>query len=103
MQVKSLEELMSDTVRAALRIAYETISPEGHYLTARDLPEDVADRVFGWVDGLEHKYLESRMAGRCSLAAFITIDISEYEVHVIEDMTFFESYVVSDVRVVANG
>lgn len=53
--------------------------------------DSVVDKLFGWADGLEHKYHYSRHNGQCSLQAMIDYDIEQAEKDVDADIEQFEA------------
>jgi hypothetical protein len=88
---KSLEELMNEAYNLALKLAFSSITETGHYFDVREgfpLGGD-SDRIFSWVDGLEHKFYHNKMSGRCSLQSTIDFDIESYEKSVIADIEEF--------------
>jgi len=88
---KSLEELMNEAYNLALKLAYSSITETGHYFDVREefpLGGD-SDKIFSWVDGLEHKFYHNRMIGHCSLQATIDFNVESYEKSVIADIEEF--------------
>lgn len=85
--MKSLQDLMNEAYNLSLDLAYEDMAPNGHYLTPRsNLPTEEADLIYGWADGLMHKYYENRSSGRCSLQATIDFDVAKFEQSVVKDI-----------------
>lgn len=50
------------------------------------VPDRVRDEATAWQDGLWHKYLADRLAGRCSLAERLAFDLARFEAEVDEQL-----------------
>ena len=85
--MKSLQQLMTEAYNLSLEVAYEEIAPNGSLLTPRsNLADEEAEVVYGWADGLNHKYYEKHVTGQCSIQAMIDFDIDKFEQTVVEDI-----------------
>jgi len=64
------------------------VAPNDHYLDPRDtgLPAEHEDMIWGWADGLMHKYYERMATGRCSLRVLADFDVGEFEQQVRQDL-----------------
>lgn len=86
---KSLEELMHEAWILAMDVTYSELAPDNTYLTPRQgrigTPEE-DDMVWGWADGLMHKYYQSRATGRCSWKAMQEFDVTQFEENVKRDI-----------------
>ena len=90
--VRSLAELLEDAYQLSLDLAYSELSPDGGCFTPRDdnFSDDDSDMIWGWADGLTHKYYFKMTEGNCSLQAMVDFDIGAFEATVkknIEVMT----------------
>jgi hypothetical protein len=85
---KSLSDLMNEAFSLSLDCAYGELSPPGGYLTARELPvsEEITDMIFGWADGVTHKYYQNHATGHCSLSAMVNFDVESFENSVIKNI-----------------
>jgi hypothetical protein len=93
---KSTQELLNEAYRLACSLAYKTILEDGHYFDVREdfpLGGDV-DKIFCYVDGLEHKYAENITTGRCSLQAAMDFDVFEYEKRIESDIEEFKRLIL---------
>lgn len=92
MNDKSLCELMNEAFGLSLDCAYGELSPDGHYLTVRELPisAEKTDLIFAWADGLMHKYYQNVSTGHCSLNQMVNFDIEKFENKVIETIQLFK-------------
>ena len=92
-----MADCMRDKMERAYQLSLELVYEGEGCVNVRDLEalfgEEVSDEVFGWADGLEHKYHMSRINGRCSLQATIDYDIAEAEKSVEEAIARFEELV----------
>ncbi len=84
--VQSLADVMQDAYAASLDLAYATLSPDGYYLDARELPVEHSDMVWAWADGHVHGYYERMATGRCSLQAQVDFDLGEFEERVVRQL-----------------
>ncbi len=84
--VQSLSELMHEAFIMSLNLTHSTLSPDGDYFDARGIDGEHGDMVYGWADGLMHKYYENRATGHCSLQAMIDFDVGKFEASVVEDI-----------------
>lgn len=93
---KSFQELLNEAYRLACSLAYETILEDQTYFDVReDFPlGGDSDKIFSYVDGLEHKFLENRMSGHCSLQATIDFDIAEHEKRIDADIEEFRKLIL---------
>lgn len=94
---KSLMELMDEAFRLSLRVAYETITTDGHYYDARKEFHTSAaneDAVWGWCDGLMHKYYNKVSSGQCSVWATIDFDVAAFEESVKKDIAMMSELLV---------
>ena len=90
--VSSLSDLMDKAFNLSLKCCHSEIAPNGHYFTTRndfDIP-DVVDMVFGWADGLTHKYYQNHATGHCSIVAMASFDIEKFEASVVRDIEIME-------------
>ena len=89
---KSLADLMQEAVETSWDLAFETVAPDDHYLDPRDtgLPAEHEDMIWGWADGLMHKYYERMATGRCSLKASLEFDLGEFEQGVRRDLDIMQ-------------
>ena len=72
---KSLADLMREAVETSWDLAFETVAPAEH-----------EDMIWGWADGLMHKYYDRMATGRCSLKASLEFDLGEFEQGVRRDL-----------------
>ena len=84
---KSLADLMMEAYNLSLDVAFRTIAPDGHYFQTRDtgIPPEHDDMVWGWADGLMHKYYENVSGGRCSIKKMVEFDLANFEEEVRRD------------------
>ena len=93
---KSMQELLNEAYRLACSLAFKTILEDGHYFDVREdfpLGGDL-DRIFSYVDGLEHKSAKNIIEGRCSLQATIDFDVAEYEKRIEADIEEFKRLIL---------
>lgn len=84
---KSLADRMNEAFRLSLQLAYETIDDKGHYFDYRQSGlGNLEDTIYGWADGLSHKYYETHASGRCSFQSMIDFDVGKFEVSVLKDI-----------------
>jgi hypothetical protein len=88
MKCESLSDLMERAFNLSLDLTYKDMSPDGHYLTPRELPTSSENEstVSCWADGLVHKYYQDRASGHCSLQASIDFDLAKFEASVVRDI-----------------
>lgn len=93
---KSFQEKLNEAYRLACSLAYKTILEDGHYFDVReDFPlGGNADKIFCYVDGLEHKFYENVSNGRCSLQATIDFDVAEHEKRIETDIEEFRRLIL---------
>ena len=85
-ETKSLADLMQEAYATSLDLAFDTVSPDGYYLNARELSVEHSEMVWAWADGHLHGYYERMATGRCSLKAQLEFDLEEFEKRVIRDL-----------------
>jgi hypothetical protein len=88
---KSLQDLMNEAYNLSLDLSFKTITWQGNYFDPREsfpLGGD-SDKIFGWSDGLFHKYYQKISNGECSLAQTIDFDLERFEQSVISDIEEF--------------
>jgi len=92
-----MSDCMRDKLERAFQLSIELVYEGEGCINVRDLEarfgEDVSDEVFGWADGLMHKYHMSRITCRCSLQDTIDYDIAEAEKSVEETIARFEELI----------
>lgn len=73
------EASLGDKMTKAYNLAFDLwkIDEANGYKAVRKGEE--ADLVYGWVDGLTHKYYADRASGHCSLAEFRDFDVGKFE------------------------
>lgn len=89
---KSLQDLMNEAYNLSLDLSFKTKTWQGDYFDPREsfpLGGD-SDKIFGWSDGLMHKYYEKISNGECSLKTTIDFDIEKFEQSVISDIEEFK-------------
>lgn len=88
--MRSLNDLMEKAFMLSLQLSYETVAPNGSFLDTRQqwgsASENDQNMVFGWADGLVHKYYNNVLDGRCSLSAIINFDFEKFEARVAKDV-----------------
>ena len=85
-ETKSLADLMQEAYATSLDLAFETLSPDDHYMDPRTLPVEHSDMIWAWADGHKHAHYERMATGRCSLKAQLEFDLEEFENRVIQDL-----------------
>lgn len=75
---ESLQEKMCRAWRMAMTLDLEP------------LPPPLEEHVSAWQDGLWHKYLAERLAGRCSLADSLAFDLAEFETTIDDQLRQLE-------------
>ena len=91
--VDSLSDLMHEAFCLSMDCAHSELSPPskcsegGHYFTSRNIGNAAEDdMIFGWCDGLMHKYYQNMSTGHCSIAAMAAFDIEKFEQSVTDDI-----------------
>lgn len=88
---KPLEELMHEAWILAMDVTHSELSPNDHYFTPRETSfGEHDDMVWGWADGLMHKYYRDRATGQCSLKAMIEFDVAQFEEKVKRDIAIMK-------------
>lgn len=91
--VESLADLMNKAFHLSMDLTHSEIAPGGIWFTPRQeaigTPEE-DDMIWGWADGLIHKFFQSRASGRCSLQAMIDFDVAKFEKKVKDNVTTME-------------
>ncbi len=92
---ESLFDLMEKAFFLSMKCAHSEMLYNGHYFTPRDIPDEKeSDLVFGWADGLFHKYYNDRATGHCSSQAMADFDIAKFEESVITHIATMEKILV---------
>jgi hypothetical protein len=84
--LEAQEASLSDKMAKAFGLSFDLwkLDEAKEYKALRQGEE--ADLVYGWVDGLCHKYYQNMSSGHCSLKAFTDFDIEKFEESVDRDI-----------------
>lgn len=85
-EVEAEELSLSDKMAKAFDLSFDLwkLDEAKEYKALRQGEE--ADLVYGWVDGLCHKYYQNMSTGHCSPKAMVDFDIGEFEESVDRDI-----------------
>jgi hypothetical protein len=87
-QEASFKDKMTEATRLAFQCIYETVAPDGTYLTERRI--ELPDQVWGWADGLVQDNYMRQIEGRTSLKGLTNFDMGKAEKDIDRDIESFK-------------